>query len=106
VEGRLPGPVEVGAYYVVSESLANAAKHANASTVAVDVEAADSTLFVRVHDDGVGGADFSRGSGLVGLKDRVAALDGRIELDSKPGNGTSLAVELPLADEKAAAVRG
>jgi signal transduction histidine kinase len=95
-EGRLPEPVEVGAYYVVSESLANTAKHANASTVAVDVEAGDGILLVRVDDDGVGGADFTRGSGLVGLRDRVEALGGRISLQSEPGAGTALQAELPL----------
>jgi signal transduction histidine kinase len=95
-EGRLPEPVEVAAYYVVSEALTNAAKHAQAATVGVDVEASDGVLHVRVRDDGVGGADFGRGSGLVGLRDRVEALGGRIALESKPARGTSLAVELPL----------
>jgi PAS domain S-box-containing protein len=94
-EGRWPEPVEVGAYYVVSEALANAAKHAHASMVAVDVEADDRVLRVCVRDDGVGGADFARGSGLVGLKDRVEVLGGRIALRSDPGLGTSLSVELP-----------
>lgn len=95
-EGRRPEPVEVGAYYVVSEALANAAKHAHASMVAVDVEADDRVLRVCVRDDGVGGADFARGSGLVGLKDRVEVLGGRIALRSDPGLGTSLSVELPI----------
>jgi signal transduction histidine kinase len=94
-EGRWPEPVEVGAYYVVSEALANAAKHAHASMVAVDVEADDRVPRVCVRDDGVGGADFARGSGLVGLKDRVEVLGGRIALRSDPGLGTSLSVELP-----------
>jgi signal transduction histidine kinase len=95
-DGRLPEQVEVGAYYVISEALTNAAKHANASSVVVDVETSDDVLRVSVRDDGVGGADLARGSGLVGLKDRVAALGGRISLESPPGGGTSLEIELPL----------
>jgi signal transduction histidine kinase len=105
-EGRLPEPVEVAAYYIVSEALANAAKHAQASKVSVDVEVGEGMLHLRVHDDGVGGADFARGSGLVGLKDRVGALGGRITLQSEPGAGTSLAVELPFARDAAAVVPG
>jgi len=103
-DSRLPEPVEIGAYYVVSEALANVVKHSEATTVEVEVEveADDDVLRVRVHDDGVGGAEFSRGSGLVGLRDRVEALGGRIALDSKPGRGTSLAVELPLTANPAA----
>jgi signal transduction histidine kinase len=97
--GRLPEPVEVAAYYIVSEALTNAAKHAHASRVTVDVEAGDGVLGVRVRDDGVGGADFARGSGLVGLRDRVEALGGRIALQSKPGVCTSLSVELSLRDD-------
>jgi signal transduction histidine kinase len=95
--GRLPEPLEAGAYYVVSEALTNVAKHARASTVAVVVEAGGGVLRVHVRDDGVGGAGLGRGSGLIGLKDRVEALGGRISLDSPPGVGTSLSVELPLA---------
>jgi signal transduction histidine kinase len=95
-EGRLPEHVEVSAYYVVAEALTNAAKHARASAVAVEVDAADAFLRVAVRDDGAGGADFTRGTGLVGLKDRVEALGGRISLDSPRGAGTSLRVELPL----------
>ena len=95
-EGRLPQPIEVGAYYVISEALTNAAKHAKASSVAVDVEAVDGVLRVLVRDDGVGGADFGRGSGLVGLKDRVEALGGRIAIESAPDAGTAVRVELPL----------
>jgi signal transduction histidine kinase len=96
---RLPEQVEVSAYYVVAEALTNAAKHARASAVTVNVEAdaAGAMLRVAVRDDGVGGADFSRGTGLVGLKDRVEALGGRIFLESPPGAGTSLRAELPLA---------
>jgi signal transduction histidine kinase len=99
MEGRLPEPIEVGAYFVVSEALANVAKHARASSVTVDVVAIDGVLRLSVRDDGVGGADFGRGSGLVGLKDRVEALGGRIAVDSAPEAGTTLRVELPLSDE-------
>jgi signal transduction histidine kinase len=96
VARRPPEPIEVGAYYVVSEALANAAKHADASVVAVEAEAVDGVLRISVRDDGVGGAGFAHGSGLVGLKDRVEALGGRIELVSPRGAGTSVEVELPL----------
>jgi signal transduction histidine kinase len=96
-DARLPERVEVGAYYVVSEALANAAKHAQASAVAVDVEAHNAVLRVSVRDDGRGGADFARGTGLVGLKDRVEALGGRISVESPPGAGTAMQVELPIA---------
>jgi signal transduction histidine kinase len=85
VSGRLPERVEVAAYYVVSEALTNAAKHARASAVSVDADAAGDTLRLLVRDDGVGGADPSRGSGLIGLSDRVAAVGGRIEITSPPG---------------------
>jgi signal transduction histidine kinase/CHASE3 domain sensor protein len=102
-EERLPEAVEVGAYYVVSEALTNAAKHANASRVTVAVATRDGdVLNVSVRDDGVGGADFARGSGLVGLRDRVEALGGRVALQSEPGAGTVLSVELPLRREAAA----
>jgi signal transduction histidine kinase len=93
---RLPEPVEVSAYYVVAEALTNTAKHARASAVRVEVEVAAEVLRVAVRDDGAGGADLARGTGLVGLKDRVEALGGRIFLDSPRGAGTSLRVEFPL----------
>jgi signal transduction histidine kinase len=96
VAGRLPDPVQTAAYYVVCEALANTAKHANASAVRVEVTAGEGVLRVRVCDDGRGGAAFGRGSGLVGLKDRVEALGGRITLDSPPGAGTALEVHIPL----------
>ena len=98
VEGRLPERVEVSAYYVVSEALANAAKHAHASAVTVIAEVTNEVLRVVVRDDGAGGAGFTGGTGLVGLKDRVQALDGRILLDSPRTAGTTLRVELPLTD--------
>ena len=94
--GRVSEPVEIGAYFVVSEALTNAAKHAQASKVVVDVDAANGALQLRVSDDGIGGANLGGGSGLVGLKDRVEALGGRLELRSERGRGTSIAVELPL----------
>jgi signal transduction histidine kinase len=99
VGGRLPEHVEVSAYYVIAEALTNAAKHARASAVTVELEAdaAGAVLRVQVRDDGAGGADFRRGTGLLGLKDRAEALGGQIVLDSPPGAGTSLRAELPLA---------
>ena len=93
---RLPEPVEVSAYYVIAEALTNAARHAGASAVTVTVEVAGDVLRVAVRDDGAGGADFARGTGLAGLKDRVEALGGRLFLNSPPGAGTSLCAELPL----------
>ena len=101
-DGRLPEPIEVGAYYVVSEAITNAVKHSAATSVTVEIEAADNMLRIRVQDDGVGGAEFAGGSGLVGLRDRVEALGGRIAVQSKPGLGTSLSVELPLSPDPAA----
>jgi signal transduction histidine kinase len=92
---RLPEHVEVTAYYVVSEALANAAKHASASAITVDVEAIGGVLSVSVRDNGGGGADLSGGTGLIGLKDRVEAIGGKLTLRSSPGRGTSLVVELP-----------
>jgi signal transduction histidine kinase len=93
---RLPERVEVAAYYVVSEALTNAAKHAHASVVSVEVEAVAGTVRLHVRDDGAGGADPVRGSGLVGLKDRVEALGGTLIVQSPAGSGTALHVELPL----------
>jgi signal transduction histidine kinase len=95
---RLPERVEIAAYYVVSEALTNAAKHAHASVVQVSAETAGQVLHLHVRDDGTGGADPARGSGLIGLKDRVEALAGTITVDSPAGAGTSLHAELPLAD--------
>jgi PAS domain S-box-containing protein len=102
-EHRLPGPIEVAVYYVVSEALANATKHAGASTVDVNVTAEGGTVRVAVRDDGVGGADPAHGSGLIGLRDRVEALGGTIEIASAAGSGTSLLVALPLDSERALA---
>jgi signal transduction histidine kinase len=99
VQTRLPEPVEVAAYYVVSEALANTAKHAQASVAHVDVRAGNGSLHLSVRDDGVGGATPGRGSGLIGLTDRVEALGGTIALHSPAGKGTSLQVDLPIGEE-------
>ena len=97
-DGRFPEPVEVATYYVVSESLTNAAKHADTPVVDVALAVDDGALRVEVRDDGCGGADPAAGSGLLGLKDRVEAIGGTMQLTSPPGAGTSLRVELPLVD--------
>ena len=93
---RLPEPIEVAAYYVASEALANTAKHAQASRIDISLERRDAGLLLEIRDDGVGGADLNGGSGLLGLSDRVEALGGSIRIQSQPGNGTSITVELPL----------
>jgi signal transduction histidine kinase len=100
-EGRLPEPIELAAYYVVSEALTNAARHARAATVDVQVETGDGVLRVCVRDDGRGGADPGRGSGLIGLADRVEALGGRLSVHSRPGAGTTVRVTLPVAEAPA-----
>ena len=94
--GRLPQPVEVAAYYVASEALTNAVKHANATVVHVNLGVTDTTLRLSIDDDGDGGADPAQGSGIIGLIDRVEALGGQLTLRSPPGEGTSLVIELPL----------
>ena len=96
VQRRLPESVEVAAYYLVAEAFTNAAKHAHASSVTVRADADDENLDLLVHDDGVGGADFSAGSGLLGLKDRVDALGGQLDIVSPVGSGTSLRARIPL----------
>jgi PAS domain S-box-containing protein len=96
IADRLPEHVEIGAYYVVSEALTNATKHARASKVEVHARELDGVLELKIDDDGVGGADPSRGSGLTGLADRVEALGGTIWIASPPGEGTLLRVELSL----------
>jgi signal transduction histidine kinase len=93
---RLAEEVEVAAYFIVSEALANAAKHACAATIEIAARVADGCLLLSIGDDGVGGADASRGSGLIGLSDRVEALGGSIRVRSPSGEGTHIAVELPL----------
>jgi signal transduction histidine kinase len=96
VEDRLPGPVEIAAYYLVCEALANIDKHANASAAVVEVTVSEGVLRISVRDDGRGGAALGQGSGLVGLSDRVEALSGRITLQSPPGGSTILEVHIPL----------
>jgi GAF domain-containing protein len=93
---RAAAPIEVAAYYVVSEALTNATKHAHASRAQVAVGQRDAVLDLSIRDDGIGGADPAGGSGLLGLRDRVQALGGSIEVDSPPGAGTAILVELPL----------
>jgi signal transduction histidine kinase len=97
IETRLPEPVEVAAYYVVSEALTNTAKHTRASVVRVTVEVRHGVLELSIRDDGAGGADPARGSGLIGLTDRVDALGGTIEVTSPTGQGTTLRVTLPIS---------
>jgi signal transduction histidine kinase len=97
IETRLPEPVEVAAYYVVSEALTNTAKHARASAARVTAEVRHGVLEISIRDDGVGGADPVRGSGLIGLTDRVDALGGMIEVTSPAGQGTTLRVTLPTS---------
>ena len=92
---RFPTDVEAAAYFVACEGLTNAVKHARATNVRLEVERHDSTLIVRVADDGTGGASIDRGSGLTGLSDRVAALGGRLLIDSGTGRGTTVSAELP-----------
>ena len=92
---RLPEPVEVAAYYVVSEALTNTAKHAHASAVHVVLDAGHGLLELSIRDDGSGGADPTRGSGLMGLANRVEALGGTIDMTSAAGQGTTLHVTLP-----------
>jgi signal transduction histidine kinase len=96
-EGRLPEQVEVAAFYVVSESLANIGKHARAGSASVDVTRVDGTVVVEVVDDGVGGANSEHGSGLRGLADRVEALGGTLRVWSPAGGGTRLRAEMPCA---------
>ena len=98
VHGRLPEPVETAAYYTVSEALTNTAKHARATTADIQVAESDGVLHLRVRDNGRGGASFSHGSGLVGLKDRAEALGGHLQLLSPPREGTTLDIALPLHD--------
>jgi signal transduction histidine kinase len=95
-DDRADAPIEVAAYYVVSEALTNTTKHAHASHVQVAVEKRASRLHLSIRDDGVGGADPAGGSGLMGLSDRVHALGGSIEIDTRRGTGTAIVADLPL----------
>ena len=96
MDTRLPEPIEVAAYYVASEALANATKHAQASRIEVSLATSYDSLLLSIRDDGVGRADPARGSGLVGLADRVEALGGSIQVRSGAGGGTHITAELPL----------
>jgi signal transduction histidine kinase len=93
---RLPERVEVAAYYVVSEALTNTAKHAHASVVNVELDTPDSNLQLAIRDDGIGGADLIKGSGLIGIRDRIEALGGTLQVTSPTGSGTMLLIEIPL----------
>jgi signal transduction histidine kinase len=95
VEGRYAPAVEAAVYFVVMEALTNVAKYASASAAEVTVEQVDGHVVIDVHDDGIGGADPSSGSGLAGLADRVAALGGRLVIESPPGGGTVVRAEVP-----------
>jgi signal transduction histidine kinase len=94
---RLPAPVEIAAYFVVSEALANVAKYAHATEATVAVRRTNGRVTVEITDDGVGGADAGQGSGLRGLTDRVGALDGTLSLESPAGRGTRVHVEIPCS---------
>ncbi|HEY0541393.1 MAG TPA: ATP-binding protein, partial [Actinoallomurus sp.] len=96
---RLAERFEVTAYRIVSEALTNAAKHADASVVHVDLAVEDATIRLSIRDDGKGGADPDRGSGLLSIRDRVEALGGRFEITSPVGAGTSLVTEIPIAGD-------
>ena len=95
-DARLPEPTEVTAYFVISEALTNAAKYSSASTVQVTVERINGDVRLSISDDGVGGADPARGSGLIGLRDRVEAAGGTLTVESPAGEGTHLTAELPI----------
>jgi signal transduction histidine kinase len=97
VDRRLPDRIEVAAYYVVSEALTNTAKHARASGVRVEVKADDEVMEISIRDDGVGGADPTAGSGLMGLRDRVETLGGKVRISSAARVGTSLLVTIPIS---------
>jgi PAS domain S-box-containing protein len=101
---RLAEPVEAAAFYVASEALANVAKYAHANAVTVTVKRGGGRVAIAISDDGIGGADSGRGSGLRGLVDRVEALGGRLDVTSVPGRGTSVRAELPLAVREAVPV--
>jgi len=95
LDERMPERLEVAAYYVVSESLANIAKHAGATSATVDVARVDGQVVVEIVDNGVGGADTERGSGLRGLADRVEGLGGRLRIWTPRGGGTRVRAEMP-----------
>ena len=92
---RLPEQIELAAYFVVSEALTNVAKYASASAASVTVAKENGTLMIEVSDDGVGGADLDLGTGLRGLTDRLTAIEGWLDIDSRPGNGTTVRATIP-----------
>ena len=94
-DDRLPAPVEAAAFYVISEALANIGKYAQATVARISVTSVDGRAVVEIADDGVGGADLARGTGLRGLVDRVEALDGSLEVESPVGEGTRIVAEIP-----------
>jgi signal transduction histidine kinase len=98
---RLGEQLEVAAYYVASEALTNAAKHAQASVIDIRADGSDGALTLSISDDGIGGADPGRGSGIIGLQDRVEALGGTISILSPPGHGTTLHVQIPAGPSAA-----
>src|SRR5204863_7646808 len=98
LERRLPARIEAAAYFTIAEAITNIAKYADATHAEVSVHLEGDELFVRVSDDGVGGAELSRGSGLRGLEDRLAAVGGTLILDSPQGGGTRLIAALPCSD--------
>ena len=97
---RLPAPVETAAYYVVAEAITNVAKYSKASRATVSIRRSDGCARVTVSDDGVGGADPTRGSGLRGLAARVEALNGRLDVDSSRGQGTCITAEIPIPEPR------
>ena len=97
IEGDLPDSVQVAAYYVTAEALANGAKHAQASEVTVYARTVEENLHLSIRDDGIGGADSRKGSGIIGLKDRVDVLGGKMTVNSPVGSGTIIEVIIPLA---------
>ncbi|MEV8514143.1 DUF4118 domain-containing protein [Dactylosporangium sp. NPDC051484] len=101
IDRQLPEQVAVGAYYIVSEAITNTAKHARATLVHIDVKADDATLELSIQDDGIGGAKTGKGSGLIGLQDRVETLGGHIDISSPAGHGTALVVRIPIRDASA-----
>jgi signal transduction histidine kinase len=105
LERRLPEPIEVAAYYVVSEALTNAAKHADASLVNLSIEEHEAMVQLAIRDDGIGGAELDKGSGLVGLRDRIEALGGTLHVTSPDGSGTTLQIEIPLQVDRRPAAR-
>lgn len=106
VQGPLPEPVEIAAYYIAAEALTNAAKHSHATEVTVSAHDDDTGLHLSVSDNGIGGANAGEGSGLIGLNDRVEALGGTMTIISIPGSGTSLNVTIPANRRQSALSSG